>query len=79
MENRPEVLACVAATVKLGGVAAMLNHHQRGDALTHSIELTRPRWYWTDDRAVSTRQTARIKYDVLTRQYTVSVTGSSRS
>ena len=41
MENRPEVLACVAATVKLGAVAGMLNHQQRGDALAHSLKLTR--------------------------------------
>jgi hypothetical protein len=45
-------------------------------SFTTEIELTRPRWYWTDDKAVSTRQTARIKYDVLTRQYTIWVTGS---
>ena len=45
-------------------------------SFTTEIELTRPRWYWTDDRAVSTRQTVRIKYDVLTRQYIVSVMGS---
>ena len=45
-------------------------------SFTTEIELTRPRWYWTDDRAVSTRQTARIRYDVLTRQYTVAVMGS---
>jgi hypothetical protein len=45
-------------------------------SFTTEIELTRPRWYWTDDRAVSTRQTARIKYDVLTRQYTIFVAGS---
>lgn len=43
MENRPEVLAAVAATVKLGGIAAMLNHNQRGEVLTHSLGLTRPR------------------------------------
>lgn len=45
-------------------------------SFTTEIELTRPRWYWTDDRAVSARQTARIRYDVLTRQYTVWVLGS---
>jgi len=43
MENRPEVLACVAAAVKLGGIAAMLNHNQRGEVLSHSITLTKPR------------------------------------
>jgi acyl-CoA synthetase (AMP-forming)/AMP-acid ligase II len=43
MENRPEVLACVAATVKLGGIAAMLNHNQRGEVLGHSLTLTKPK------------------------------------
>ncbi len=41
MENRPEVLACVAAAVKLGAVAGMLNHQQRGEVLAHSIGLTK--------------------------------------
>ena len=41
MENRAEVLICVAAVLKLGAIAGMLNHQQRGDALTHSIKLTK--------------------------------------
>jgi acyl-CoA synthetase (AMP-forming)/AMP-acid ligase II len=40
MENRPEVLACVTAIVKLGAIAGMLNHHQRAEVLAHSIKLT---------------------------------------
>lgn len=43
---------------------------------TTEIELTRPRWWWTDDKAVSKRRTVRLHYDVLTRQYTVQVIGS---
>jgi acyl-CoA synthetase (AMP-forming)/AMP-acid ligase II len=43
MENRAEVLACVAAAVKLGAIAGMLNHQQRGEVLAHSIKLTRAR------------------------------------
>ncbi|SFF50447.1 fatty-acyl-CoA synthase [Fontimonas thermophila] len=43
MENRAEVLACVAATVKLGAIAGMLNHQQRGEVLAHSLRLTRAR------------------------------------
>ena len=42
MENRPETLACVAAVVKLGAAAGMLNHQQRGEVLTHSIKLIAP-------------------------------------
>lgn len=43
---------------------------------TTEIEVTRPRWWWTDERAVSQRQTVRIDYDILTRQYHVRVMGS---
>jgi acyl-CoA synthetase (AMP-forming)/AMP-acid ligase II len=43
MENRPEVLACVTAVVKLGAVAGMINHHQRAEVLAHSIGLTKAR------------------------------------
>jgi hypothetical protein len=51
---------------------------QRGMPLyfTTEIELTRPRWWWTDDRAVSARRTVRLHYDVLTRQYIVLVMAS---
>jgi len=43
---------------------------------TTEIELTRRRWYWFDEKAVNTSQTVAISYDVLTRQYRVSVAGS---
>lgn len=58
--------------------------HGLEDALQHGvqlhfttrIELTRPRWYWFDERAIRARQTVRISYNVLTRQYHVSNPGS---
>ena len=43
MENRPEALACVAATAKLGAIAGLLNHNQQGDVLSHSIGLVKPK------------------------------------
>jgi hypothetical protein len=42
---------------------------------TTQVELTRPRWYWYDDKAVSERQTVSLRYDVLTRQYQVALSG----
>lgn len=39
------------------------------------FELVRPRWYWFDDKAVSTSLTYRLSYNALTRQYRLS-TGS---
>lgn len=43
---------------------------------TTEVELTRPRWYWTDEKAASARQTVRIWYDVFTREYNVTLLGS---
>jgi hypothetical protein len=39
------------------------------------FELTRPRWYWLDEKLVSRNQTFRLSYHALTRQYRLS-TGS---
>jgi hypothetical protein len=36
---------------------------------TTDVRLTRPRWYWFDEHAVSISRTLRIDYNVLTRQY----------
>lgn len=33
------------------------------------FELTRPRWYWLDEKLVSRSQTWRLSYNALTRQY----------
>ena len=42
IENRPELLACIAAIAKIGGVSALLNTSQRGSVLEHSIQLVSP-------------------------------------
>lgn len=69
---------------KLAASYAFDLNHGLEDAIQHGvslyftteIELTRPRWYWFDDKAVSARQTSRISYNVITRQYHVSILGS---
>ena len=38
------------------------------------FELTKPRWYWLEEKAVSRSQTYRLSYHALTRQYRVSTT-----
>lgn len=59
---------------------AALQHGGVSLTFKTEITLTRPRWYWKDERAVETFQTTRLSYDVLTRQYSVRVTtGSQRS
>lgn len=49
----------------------------RGVALYFVLEfeLVHPRWYWWDDIAVSTRQTWRLAYHALTRQYRLTLDG----
>jgi hypothetical protein len=46
---------------------------------TTEIELTRPRWWWYDDKAVSKRRTVRLHYDLLTRQFSVLVISQTGS
>jgi acyl-CoA synthetase (AMP-forming)/AMP-acid ligase II len=43
MENRIDLPAVAAGTVKRGCVGVMLNHHQRGDVLAHSLSITAPK------------------------------------
>ncbi|HZW13703.1 MAG TPA: DUF4390 domain-containing protein [Noviherbaspirillum sp.] len=42
---------------------------------TTEVQLSRPRWYWFDEKTVSTTQTIRISYNVLTHQYHASISG----
>ena len=69
---------------KLAASYAFDLNHGLEDALQHGVplyfttelELTRPRWYWFDEKAIVARQTTRIYYNVLLRQYHVAITGS---
>ncbi|MCY1283476.1 Long-chain-fatty-acid--CoA ligase FadD17 [compost metagenome] len=42
LENRLEVLAVVAALAKLGAASALINTTQRGQVLSHSLNLVKP-------------------------------------
>jgi hypothetical protein len=42
---------------------------------TTEVQLTRKRWYWLDEVAISASRTTRIVYNVLTGQYHASVDG----
>ncbi|KIF83070.1 DUF4390 domain-containing protein [Noviherbaspirillum autotrophicum] len=50
---------------------------QRGIPLyfTTEIELSRPRWYWFNEKTLSASQTVRISYNALTRQYQAAIGG----
>jgi hypothetical protein len=51
----------------------------KGVALYFNLdfELTRPRWYWLDEKAAQLSQTYRLDYHALTRQYRLSAGSSS--
>lgn len=42
-------------------------------SFTTEVELTRPRWYWFDEKTIRAVQTVRIGYNPWTRQYTASI------
>jgi acyl-CoA synthetase (AMP-forming)/AMP-acid ligase II len=56
-ENRPGVMVCAAAAVKLGAIAGMLNHNQRGEVLAHSIKLIQPKVIVVGEESVDTLAT----------------------
>lgn len=43
---------------------------------TTDIEITRPRWYWFNEKAIIESNTIRISYNVLTRQYRAAISGN---
>lgn len=43
---------------------------------TTELEITRPRWYWFDEKPVENIRTIRLAYNVLTRQYNATSAGS---
>jgi hypothetical protein len=42
---------------------------------TTEVQVSRPRWYWLDEKVAATSQTVRISYNVLTQQYHASING----
>lgn len=42
---------------------------------TTEVQVSRPRWYWFDEKTSTVSQTTRINYNVLTQQYRVSLSG----
>lgn len=57
-ETRPELLACIAGIVKLGGVAGMINYNLRDEVLDHSIGLIRPKVIITSAECVAALSTS---------------------
>lgn len=46
---------------------------------TTEVQLTRPRWYWFDEKTVTASQTIRITHNVLTHQYHAAISDATIS
>lgn len=57
LENRPEVLTLVMATVKLGAIAGMMNTSQRGEVLLHSLNLVKPKVIFVGEECLDNMST----------------------
>lgn len=44
-------------------------------SFTTEVEMTRPRWYWFDEKTLFASRTVRISYNVLTRRYHAVISG----
>ena len=44
-------------------------------SFTTEVEMTRPRWYWFDEKTIRSAQTVKIAYDLWTRQYSAAING----
>ena len=42
-------------------------------SFTTEVEMTRPRWYWFDEKTIRSTQTVRIAYNTWTRHYTATI------
>ncbi len=69
--------------IKLSASFAFDLNHGLEDAINHGlplyftteVELRRPRWYWFDEQSISSAETVRLSYNVLTRQYHAAILG----
>lgn len=64
IENRPECLIAVLASVKIGAIAAMINTSQRGEVLLHSINLVKPKMMLIGEEQVENMATVIESLDV---------------
>lgn len=64
LENRPETIICVLATVKIGAIASMMNTSQRGEVLLHSINLVKPKMMIVGEEVIDNMSTVEESIDI---------------
>ena len=64
LDNRPELICAVAAVVKVGAIAAMINTHQRRDVLEHSMKLVRPKLVLVGEELVEAFEEVRERLEL---------------
>lgn len=64
IENRPETMVAVLATVKIGAIASMINTSQRGEVLLHSINLVKPKLMIVGEEVLENMATVEESIDI---------------
>ena len=55
------------------GLVEAISQREIPVSFTTEVELTRPRWYWFDEKTIRSVQTVRIGYNTWTRNYTATI------
>lgn len=79
IENRPEVIACVLALVKLGAIASMINTTQREKTLVHSLTTVKPKLYLIGDECIPAFEAVRAHLPVIHQHALYRITENSNN
>lgn len=69
IENRPELLATVLASAKIGAISAMINTGQKGKVLAHSIDIVNPKLMIVGEECLQAYEAVRAQNDLNHKQH----------
>lgn len=69
IENRPELLATVLASAKIGAISAMINTGQKGKVLAHSIDIVNPKLMIVGEECLQAYEAVRAQNDLNDKQH----------
>lgn len=69
IENRPELLATVLASAKIGAISAMINTGQKGKVLAHSIDIVNPKLMIVGEECLQAYEAVRSQNDLNHKQH----------
>lgn len=69
IENRPELLATVLASAKIGAISAMINTGQKGKVLAHSIDIVNPKLMIVGEECLQAYEAVRSQNNLSNNQH----------